>query len=170
MHFGGGSIFGGNLGYVFDETLNGLKIGVSAFRSTIGDNGPVERLARVDNFGVYFAYDSDRFEHIGEYYRFSNTDLTGSSAAHHSSAGFIQLAWRLRYATPYVRYERAELDQSDQYFALQNEGMSYFRTAAGLRFDIDVKSALKLEVARTKNTDRLIEQWTDTLLQYAIRF
>jgi hypothetical protein len=167
---GGGAIYGGNLGYVFGETLNGLKIGVSGFRSRISDDQQAGRITRVDNAGVYFAYDTDRFEHLGELYRFSNTDLTGRGAPHHSSAGFLQLAWRLPFATPYVRYERAVLDQSDNYFALQADGMSYYRAALGLRFDLDPKSALKLEVARTKNTDRLTEQWTDALLDYAVRF
>jgi hypothetical protein len=71
---------------------------------------------------------------------------------------------------PYLRYERAELNQRDNYFALQRAGMSYRRAALGLRFDIDLQSALKLEIARTKNTDRVVEQWTDALLQYAVRF
>jgi hypothetical protein len=71
---------------------------------------------------------------------------------------------------PYLRYERAVLDQNDNYFALQAEGMSYFRAAVGVRFDLDAKSALKLELARTRNTDRLIEEWNDVMLDYAIRF
>jgi len=166
----GGAIYGGNLGYVFGETLNGLKIGVSGFRSRITDDQLAGRITRVDNVGVYFAYDTDRFEHIGEFYRFNDTDLIIRGPAHRSSAGFLQLAWRLPIATPYVRYERAELDQSDQFFALQNQGMSYYRAALGLRFDLDPKSALKLELGRTKDTDRVIEQWTDAMLDYAIRF
>lgn len=166
----GGAIYGGNLGYVFGETMNGLKLGVSGFRAEISDDQQAGRITRVDNAGVYFAYDSDRFEHLGEFYRFNDSDLTNGGPVHHSSAGFLQLAWRLRLATPYIRYERAVLDQRDDYFALQTNGMSYFRTAAGLRFDLDAWSALKLEFARTKNTDRLIEQWTDVMLDYAIRF
>ena len=166
----GGAIYGGNLGYVFDETFSGLKVGVSAFRSKISDDEQVGRITQVDNAGVYFAYDTDQFEYLGEYYRFSDRNLTEDSPAHHSSAGFVQLAWRRALATPYVRYERAVLDQTDNYFSLQNSGASYYRTALGLRFDLDVKSALKFEVARTKNTDRLIDQWTDAMLDYAIRF
>jgi hypothetical protein len=166
----GGAIYGGNLGYVFGETLNGLKVGVSGFRSRITDDQQVGRITRVDNAGVYFAYETDRFEHLGEFYRFSDADLTGRGPSHHSSAGFLQLAWRLPLATPYARYERAVLDQGDNYFALQVNGMSYYRTALGLRFDLDPQSALKLEFGRTKNTDRLIEQWNDALLDYAIRF
>lgn len=166
----GGAIYGGNLGYVFDETFGGLKIGVSAFRSKISDDQEVGRVTQVDNAGVYFAYDTDRFEYLGEYYRFNDRNLTDGSPAQRSSAGFVQLAWRLALATPYVRYERAVLDQTDNYFSLQSSGASYYRTALGLRFDLDIKSALKFEVARTKNTDRLIDQWTDAMLDYAIRF
>jgi len=166
----GGAIYGGNLGYVFGDMLNGLKVGVSAFRSAISDDQQIGRITRVDNAGVYFAYDTDQFEYLGEYYRFNDTDLTDRGPTRRSDAGFLQLAWRLAFATPYVRYERAVLDQSDNYFALQAEGMSYYRVALGLRFDIDPKSALKFEVARSKNTDRLIDQWSDAMLDYAIRF
>jgi hypothetical protein len=166
----GGTIYGGNLGYVFGDTFNGLKIGVSAFRSKISDDEQMGRITQVDNAGVYFAYDTDRVEYLGEYYRFNNRNLTDGSPAHASNAGFLQLGWRLPFATPYVRYERAVLDQSDNYFALQASGVSYYRAALGLRFDLDVKSALKLEIARTKNTDRVIDQWTDAMLDYAIRF
>jgi hypothetical protein len=166
----GGVIYGGNLGYVFGDVLNGLKVGVSAFRSRISDDEQVGRITQVDNTGVYFAYDTDRFEYLGEYYRFNDRNLTDDSPAHRSNAGFLQLAWRLPLATPYVRYERAVLDQSDNYFSLQDNGMSYYRAALGLRFDLDPASALKLELGRTKNTDRLIDQWTDAMLDYAIRF
>ena len=166
----GGAIYGGNLGYVFGDTLNGLKVGVSAFRSHISDTEQVGRITQVDNTGVYFAYDTDRFEYLGEYYRFNDRDLTDGGPVRQSNAGFLQFAWRLPLATPYVRYERAVLDQGDNFFALQTNGVSYYRGALGLRFDLDPKSALKLELGRTKNTDRNIEQWTDAMLDYAIRF
>jgi hypothetical protein len=48
--------------------------------------------------------------------------------------------------------------------------MSYYRDAVGLRFDIDLKSALKFELGHTKNTDRLVQEWNDVLMDYAIRF
>jgi hypothetical protein len=166
----GGAIYGGNLGYVFSETLDGLKIGVSAFRSDISDDQQIGRITRVDNTGVYFAYDTDRFEYLGEYYRFNDRDLTDGGPSHHSNTGFVQLAWRLPVATPYARYERAVLDQADNYFALQTSGTSYYRAALGLRFDIDLQSALKFELARTKNTDRDVDQWTDAMMNYSIRF
>lgn len=166
----GGAIFGGNLGYVFGDALSGLKVGASGFRSRISDDQQIGRITRVDNVGVYFAYDTDNFEHIGEFYRFHNTDLSDNGRDYRSNAGFIQLAWRLPILIPYVRFERAQLNQDDSYFALQLQGMSYRRAALGLRYDIDVQSALKFELAESKNTDRSVEQWTDALLQYAIRF
>lgn len=166
----GGAIYGGNLGYVFGDILNGLKVGVSAFRSEITDDQQIGRITRVGNTGVYFAYDTDRFEYLGEYYWFNDTDLTVRVPEHHSDAGFLQLGWRLDFATPYVRYERGSFDQTDNYFALQSNGMSYYRGAMGVRFDIDLKSALKFEIARTKNTDRVVDRWNDVMLDYAIRF
>ncbi|MDB6086992.1 MAG: hypothetical protein JWN43_4873, partial [Gammaproteobacteria bacterium] len=166
----GSAIYGGNLGYVFDDAWSGLKVGVSAFRSKVSDDVEIGRITQVDNAGIYFAYESDRFEHLGEFYRFNDRDVTFGGSSHRSSAGFLQLAWRLPIATPYIRYERAVLDQNDSFFALQLSGTSYYRTAMGLRFDLDLKSALKLEIARTRNTDRLIETWNDAMLDYAIRF
>ena len=66
--------------------------------------------------------------------------------------------------------ERAALDQNDNYFAQQSSGLSYTRHAFGLRFDLDAKSALKLELARTRNTDRGPVQFSEALIQYAVRF
>jgi len=40
----------------------------------------------------------------------------------------------------------------------------------GPRFDLDPASALKLDLARVKNTYRVIEQWADATLDCAIRF
>ncbi len=166
----GGAIFGGNLGYVFGEPLSGLKVGISGFRSRVTDDTVPGRITQVDNLGVYFDYDTDRFEHIGELYRFNNRDWSAGGPGHSSTAGFLQLAMRWPLFTPYVRYERAALDQTDNYFALQDNGSSYYRFALGLRFDVDSRSALKLEFAHTKNTDRIVDSWNDALLDYAIRF
>jgi len=40
----------------------------------------------------------------------------------------------------------------------------------GLRFDVDLVSSLKLELAETRLTDRVIGSYDEALLQYAIRF
>jgi hypothetical protein len=84
--------------------------------------------------------------------------------------GFVQLAYRAGRLTPYARYERAVLEQSDNFFAAQRFGSSYYREALGVRFDLDLSSALKLELAQTHITDRAPEQYDEALIQYAIRF
>ena len=71
---------------------------------------------------------------------------------------------------PYARYERAALAQSDRYFAALQGGGSYHRIALGARFDLDLKSALKLEIANTRLTDSTGDEYGEGLVQYAIRF
>jgi hypothetical protein len=80
------------------------------------------------------------------------------------------MGYRAGRFTPYARYERGAFQQSDNYFAAQGTGSSYYRTALGLRFDVDLVSALKLELAQTHLTDRDISSYDEALLQYAIRF
>jgi hypothetical protein len=167
----GNAIFGGNVGWLPGGLLDGLKVGVSAFstRIDIQDLLP-ERYVRVTNYGVYSVYDTDMWEWLAEFYVFNNEDLTGGTGTHRSDAGFAQLGYRAGRFIPYVRYERAALQQADPYFAAQHFGQSYYRDALGVRFDIDVKSAVKLEVANTKLTDRNRADFGEALIQYAIRF
>ena len=82
----------------------------------------------------------------------------------------MQIGYRTPWGMPYARYERAALSQSDPYFYEQISGGSYWRGALGVRFDIDLKSALKLELADTGFTDRNEYQYGEALVQYAIRF
>ena len=82
----------------------------------------------------------------------------------------MQLAYRMNRFSPYARYERAALKQTDAYFAAQTSGGSYYRSALGIRFDIDLASALKLEFARTVQTDRARDKFGEAIMQYAIRF
>ncbi|MGH8865700.1 MAG: hypothetical protein ACREVZ_13825 [Burkholderiales bacterium] len=166
----GDFIFGGNVGYEFSDALDGLKIGLSAFSSEIDDDQLPLNSTQVNSIGAYLAYDTDSWENIAEFYSFDNEDQSGDTGSHGSNVGFIQFGYRLRSATPYARYERAELDQTDNYFAQQLSGMSYYRYAGGVRFDLDEKSAFKLELADTHVTDRMVQQWNEALLQYSIRF
>ena len=62
------------------------------------------------------------------------------------------------------------LDQTDQFFSQQASGMSYYRTAAGLRYDFNLKTAFKFEVAKTHYTDRIVGQFNEVLADVAIRF
>ena len=161
---------GANLGYAFGGRLEGLKAGGFFQRARVDDDAAVVNTTRLNFHGAYAVYDTKRWEHIIELYRFNNSDLTGASGTHRSAAGVAQFGYRSARWTTYGRFERAALDQNDNYFAQQASGLSYTRHAFGLRFDLDAKSALKLELARTRNTDRDPAQLSEALLQYAVRF
>ncbi len=168
----GGAMIGGNVGLLLGESLPGLKIGANVFRVEVENDNDLIAAARtrVNNYGLYAVYDTDRWENIAEYYLFDNTDLSGTSGKHQSEAGFVQLGYRTGRLIPYARYERAALEQGDNFFAAQQFGGSYYREALGVRFDLDLSSALKLELAQTHLTDRAREQYSEALMQYAIRF
>jgi hypothetical protein len=167
----GTTIVGGNLGLLLGGALDGLKVGVHAFTTRIEDQDRVPFiLARVRAYGAYAAYDTDRWEHIAELYFFDDYNLSGQPGTHRSEAGFAQFGYRAGSFTPYARYERAALQQGDNFFAAQTLGSSYFREALGVRFDVDLKSALKLELAHTHDGDRDFATYDEALLQYAIRF
>jgi len=167
----GSTIVGGNLGLLLSGALDGLKVGVDAFQTRIEDEDQSPAyVTQVRSFGTYAAYDTDNWEDIAEFHVFSNQDLTGHTGTHHSDAGFVQIGYRAGRYTPYARYERGAFQQSDRFFAAQANGSSYYREALGLRFDVDLVSALKLELAETRLTDRVIGSYDEALLQYAIRF
>jgi hypothetical protein len=167
----GSTIVGGNVGLLMSGALDGLKVGVDAFQTRIPDETVTPNiLTRVRSYGTYAAYDTDKWEGIGEFHMFDNRDLTGGTGSHHSDAGFLQLGYRAGRYTPYGRYERGSFQQSDDYFAALHTGQSYYRNALGMRFDIDLVSCLKLELAETHYTDRVVSSYDEALLQYAIRF
>lgn len=164
------AIVGGNIGFLPGGRLEGLKVGVSYFTASVEDDAIASNRTRVNNYGVYALYFSDRWENMIELYFFDDQDQSGATGTHRSDAGFAQFAYRMDRLMPYLRYERAELEQTDSFFSAQASGGSYDRTALGLRFDLDLASAVKLEVARTNNTDRMREEFSEALMQYAIRF
>ena len=164
-------IVGGRLGYQWtDGVADGLTVGVHALSAGISDDAPMQNLTQLNMVGGYAVYDTDHWEHIAEYYRFNDEDLSGASGRHQSSAGFVQLGYRATWGVPYARFEHTSFDQSDNYFRAQATGFSYSRGVLGVRYDLDLKSALKLELARTHAPDRA-HFWIDEILaQYAIRF
>jgi hypothetical protein len=167
----GSTIVGGNLGLLLGGHLDGLKVGVDVFQTRIEDQDTTPLyFTQVKSHGVYAAYDTDTWENIAEFHVFNDTDLTGHTGSHRSDAGFMQFGYRAGRFTPYARYERGSFQQSDNYFAAQATGQSYYRDALGLRFDVDLVSALKLEIADTHYTDRIISNYDEVLVQYAIRF
>lgn len=167
----GSPIVGGRIGYQFGSgSADGLTLGVHALSSRIDDNQLVTNITRLNLAGAYVVYDTDDWEAITELYLFNNEDLSGGTGHHRSEAGFAQVGYRAAWGVPYARYERAAFKQGDQFFLEQATGNSYYRSALGVRFDIDLKSALKFEFANTHDTDRLVDEYNEALVQYAIRF
>lgn len=166
----GDLMVGGNLGFLAEEFLGGFKVGASVFTAEIGDDLLPSNLTRVKNYGLYVVHDTERWENIAEFYAFDNEDLSGGSGTHSSDMGFVQLAYRAGQWTPYARYERSDFDQTDRYFTALRYGGSYSREALGARFDLDLTSALKFELAQTRFTDRAVREYSEAVMQYAIRF
>jgi hypothetical protein len=165
----GDSIVGGNIAVLAENFLGGMRFGFSTFSTKIVDT-LTTNLTRVKNYGLYVVQETDKWENIAEFYTFANDDLTGSTGTHHSNMGFVELAYRTNRWAPYVRYERSDFDQTDNYFAALQYGGSYRRDALGARFDLDLTSALKFELARTRLLDRVPREYDEALVQYAIRF
>ena len=162
-------IAGGRYAYQFNGgDIDGLTLGVHAFSARIAETVSANA-TRVLSYGGFAVYDTDQWENVAEIYLFDNENLHGGGA-HRSTAGFAQLGYRATWGVPYARYERAALSQSDYYFAALEGGSSYHRVALGVRFDVDLKAALKLELANTRLTDRNRDQYGEGLVQYAIRF
>jgi hypothetical protein len=153
--------------------LDSLQLGVSLLSGRIEDLTTPANDTHLNVLGLHADWDSDAWEGIAEVYFFRNDALLGGGS-HSSNAGYAQLGRRAGRYTPYVRYERTSLDQSDGFFLGQASGKSYHREALGLRYDIDLKSSVKLELADTHDTDGTLthpsDSYGDALLQYAVRF
>ena len=164
-------IYGGRVGYQWTAgPAEGLLVGVNAFDSKIDDDQLPQNLTDVRVAGAYAVYDTDTWEVLSEVYWFSNINLYQSVGTHRSNAYFAQVGYRLPNFVPYARYERTNLDQTDQYFAHQLSGGSYYRSAVGFRRDLNQKVAFKIEVANTHYTDRIVGHFNEFLSQLAVRF
>jgi hypothetical protein len=167
----GKPIYGGRLGYQWTAgPVEGLTVGLHAFEAHMDDDQIPEDSIDVRVFGGYAVYDTDRWEHMAEIYFFRNKDLTSEAGDHKSTAYYAQFGYRAPWAIPYIRYERASLDQTDVYFSSQLTGGSYYRSAGGFRYDFNTKTAFKFEIANTHYTDRKVGQFNEILGDIAIRF
>jgi hypothetical protein len=169
-------LIGGNLRYAFGGAMEGLTLGAHGFTQQVRDYGAgssVVSNTRVNMFGGFAVLDKDNWEVIGEYYRFRNKDLSGGTGTHSSWAGFAQAGYTFGETwTPYARFEKASLDQGDNYFAAQESGRSYKRQVVGLRYNLNPQSALKLELNQTKEEQTDLSQFktNEARLQFAVRF
>jgi hypothetical protein len=180
---------GGSVALNLRGALDGLQVGVHALSSEVDSyntgagpdaaiydsNATATSKTDVMMTGGFLVYDAHDFEVIGEYYNFANKDISNSGAeAKKSYAAVAQVGYAVREdLRPYVRYERANLDQTDSYFSQQtSSGKSYKRTTAGLRYDLNPKATVKAEYLETSLQDPtagdpVYKVWQ---MQYAIRF
>jgi hypothetical protein len=173
----GAAMAGSRVSYQFSGGLDGLTVGANGFTDKVNSQQTLS-ITRLNMMGAYAVYDTDNWEHIIEAYTFHDTNLNGPAGTNVSNMWFAQFGYRAHWGLPYVRYERANLDQADHYFSEQQFGASYYRSALGVRFDLNDKAAIKFEVAHTRNTDdRPIDiayglplEYNEVLAQYAIRF
>lgn len=161
---------GGRVGYDFSGALAGLTLGAHALATSVQDDATTPHRTRVRMAGLYGVYQENNWEVLGESYAFRDRDASGVGGTHKSWAAYLQAGRTFDRWTPYVRQEKASLDQSDNYFAQQASGLSYVRSVIGLRYDIDPKSALKVEINHTRYTDRVIDNVNEARAQYSIRF
>ena len=165
-----GSALGFNLGYLFGGNVDGLKVGTHGYRGDVRDDASPANRTRLNILGAYAALDSPLWEVVAEYYAFRNDDLSGASGQYSSWAGFAQAGRRFDLWVPYARFERASLNQADNYFAMQTSGRSYRRAAFGLRYDLTPDTALKAELGRTTREESPTVDFNQLLMQLAIRF
>ncbi len=158
----------------FSGALDGLTVGINGLRQSVSAYDATDALlarTRLAMVGAHAVYDNEGWELIAEGYRLRNTDLSGTTGSHDSSAGYLHLSRNIADRwTPYLRLERASLDQADNYFALNANGRSYTRQVLGLRYDTDPRAALKFEWNRTRDEGGLqlaTDQWR---FQYAVGF
>ena len=145
--------FGGRASYTLANTLT---LGLHALSETVNTydaNNVQLNSTQVKFYGGYYFLEWNNWESIGEYYQFKNKDVSGpqgNTGTHDSWAGYAQLSYTFNNIwTPYVRTEKAALDQTDYYFGSLDSGRAYTRNVAGIRWDFNKSAALKFEFDRT---------------------
>lgn len=145
--------------------------GLGARVDFVDASGAVTQTTRVRMTGAWAYFQDDRLEVVAEYYGFRNEALPGGNRRT-SKAGFAQAGYAVGAVTPYLRFEKTTLDQTDPYFAGQENGNSYKRSVAGLRYELNPKAALKLEGSRTRFSDagNTTPSYGEARVQLAVRF
>jgi hypothetical protein len=168
----GGPGLGFNLGIDL-SAVPGLTLGVHGMRQTVGgenSDGSQTGKGRMNFFGGYAFFENDSVEVISEYYGFRNRDLmTPGSNKLDSWAGYAQLGYNLapRWVA-FVRAEKSALAKADPYFSLQDSGKSYQTTSVGLRYDLDPRASIKLQLDRSREQEGNKASWLRA--QLAVRF
>jgi uncharacterized coiled-coil protein SlyX len=166
---------GGKVGYNFSSgALDGLNVGLHGLRSEVridSINGAPKSQSELNMAGGYAYYSNYDWEVISEVYGFMNHDQESGSGSRKSWAGFVHVGRQYDRWMPYARLERADTDQKDVYFKSMAMGYAYSREAAGIRYDINTQSALKLELNYTQTEDNNpLKDFWESRVQYSIRF
>ena len=152
--------------------LHGLSERVNSYDASNVQNGQTD----LRMLGAYAFFESDNWEVIAEYYGFNNNDLMGTAGSNKSTAGFVQLGYQLAdRLTGFARYEKADLSKQDPYFALMNNGTtsygsSYNQSTVGVRYDLDPRSALKLQYEQITDDGNAGQTVNWLRAQYSVRF
>ena len=153
-----GKLIGGSMAY---ELNSGLEIGVHAYHDTVNTylNGDISTLInrnQVGMAGAFLDYDDDTWEIMAEWYHFANkteklaASAPGSEGSHGSDLWFAQTGYRFNNWLGFARVEQARLDANDAYFNSMDSGQPYQRAALGLRYNWNLKTALKMELTHTR--------------------
>lgn len=137
------------------SAISGLSAGLSATAyevSTSTRRGVDEAV-----YGVDIYYSGKGLEFVSEGFLFRNSDGSGN-------AYYVQLAYTKDTWTPYVRFERLEIEKEDPYFADLENGFDRSQTILGIRYDMDpVISSLKFQYRRDdsgRDYDVFETQWS----------
>ncbi len=177
------AMVGFNLGYEFSRSLDGLRIAVHSLRGDVDDNSDGTLITtklnktELNMVGGSVVYLGGDWEVMSEYYRFNDKDKSGTTGTHKSWADYIQIGRSFNALTPYVRFEKTELNQLDNYFNVQASGQSYSRQALGMRYNLSPKAALKFELLNSSfkpdtvgTVARTASSYRSVYAQYAIGF
>lgn len=171
----GNKMIGGNVRHEFGGNLRGLTVGAHAMSTRVTSYDAQQAIigrTQLKLGGAYVVFDRGNWDLIGEYYAFRNRDLLGATGAHASWAAFAQVGYTLAdTVTPFVRIEKASLDQGDSYFATMNSGRSYRRQTFGVNFELNPTTALKIAHAQTTEVQAGTDVKSNGLrAQVAVRF
>lgn len=134
------------------SAVQGLSVGVFATNFEVDTSRGVDETI----YGADISYAGNNFEFITEGFIFYNPDGDGNAC-------YGQLSYTSGDWTPYVRYERLEVQGGDPYFKDLPEGIDRRQTIAGVKYDIDpIRSSLKFQYRHddaTKDYDVFEAQW-----------
>lgn len=172
----GNTAYGGRVSYQFNNTFTLGAHGLSEVVDTYDGNNVRLNSTKLNMLGAFYLLEWNDWESIGEYYRFKNDDkfgANGTNGTHNSWAAFAQVSYTFgNIWTPYARIEKAELDQTDNYFASLASGRTYTRQVLGLRWDFNKAAALKFETDRTHELEIAApdEKYNRTRVQLDVKF